>query len=323
VQLALAFLLAPLLLGYNAAAIESSTDHAPDPAHSQRAVRAARRVLRGPQRRMATHGIGLARRLRLTTLLHRLIALLPRAAAERLDNARRDVRMLVGEPVPAAAQHELEPAYNRLLRTLADRHPRGADGIGDYLEFGVYVGTSMTSMHRALDRLGIDHVRLVGFDSFEGLPAAARHEEDGYWRAGMYRSDIELTRERLTDAGVDWDRVNLVKGWFDETLDSARAPEYGIREAGVVMVDCDLYSSTKTALDFCEPLLAEESIVIFDDWSAAEAASDGRCVGERLAFEEFLDENPHFAATELPELAYSDTSAVFHVTRRNGNGHRA
>jgi O-methyltransferase len=317
-QLVLAVLLSPLLAGYNSAAAAAEVDSAPDPAHSQRAVRSAPRVLRGSRRRVAARGIDAARRLRLTRLVHRAIALLPRPIAERVDNLRRDLRMRAGDPAPAAHGDELEPTYDRLLRFLADRHPEGATGIGDYLEFGVYVGTTMTSMHRALNRLGLDHVRLYGFDSFEGLPETARTEEDGYWRPGMYRADIEVTQERLTAAGVDWNRVRLVKGWFDETLDRARIPEYGIGEASVVMVDCDLYSSTKTALDFCEPLLAQESILIFDDWRAGEAAADDRCVGERAAFEEFLDANPHFTAAELPEMAYSETSAVFRV-RRNGN----
>jgi hypothetical protein len=319
VQLALAFLLAPLLLGYHHAAIESSTDHAPEPAHNQRALRTATRVLRGSRRRVALRGIDLARRLRLTALLHHMIGLLPRPAAERLDNARRDLRMRAGEPVPAAQADELEPAFRQALSMLATQHPSGPHAIGDYLEFGVYVGTSMASMHRVVDDLGLDHVRLFGFDSFEGLPDAARDEENGFWRAGMYRSDIELTRERLTDAGVDWDRVHLVKGWFDETLTDERAADLGIERASVVMVDCDLYSSTTAVMDFCEPLLADEAIVIFDDFRAG----DSECPrdGERRAFEEFLDTNRHFTATELPHLTYSDTSSVFRVTRRNGNGH--
>ena len=33
-------------------------------------------------------------------------------------------------------------------------------GLGDYLEFGVYTGTSLIAMYRALHSLGLDHVRL-------------------------------------------------------------------------------------------------------------------------------------------------------------------
>jgi hypothetical protein len=69
-------------------------------------------------------------------------------------------------------------------------------------------------------------------------------------------------------------------------------------------------------MGFCEPLLADEAIVIFDDFRAGD--SESQPDGEERALEEFLDANPHFAATELPHLTYSDTSTVFRITRRNG-----
>jgi Macrocin-O-methyltransferase (TylF) len=309
-----ACLTAPLLLVEGKSASEAVGDQAP----AVRATRAAARRLGPTQRRALAHGIGIARRLRLTAVLHRVIHRLPTRVADRLDNARRNVRMRAGEPVPAAEGGELEPAFLRMLQLLTARHEGGSDAIGDYLEFGVYIGTSLTAMHRALDCLGLDQVRLFGFDSFEGLPEAARYEENGYWRAGMYRADIELTRERLTEAGVRWDRTKLVKGWFDETLTRELADEHRIERASVVMVDCDLYSSTEAVLRFCEPLLADEAIVIMDDYRAG----DDECPrdGERRAFTEFLARHPQFEAVELPELAYSRTSAVFLVTR---SGERA
>jgi O-methyltransferase len=311
-----ACLVVPLLLGCRLPSAEAAADGTPDLAHSQTlAPRAAGRLLRSRhQRRVLAGGIGLARRLRLTGALHRLIALLPQHFAGRVDNARRDLRMLAGDPAPAAAEDEVEPAFRAALELLARRN-RNGDGLGDYLEFGVYVGTSMACMHRALRDLGHNDVRLFGFDSFEGLPSNARHEEDGYWRPGMYRADIEVTRERLTEAGVDWDRTTLVEGWFDETLTPARAAELGLERAGVVMVDCDLYSSTTQALAFVEPLLTEEAVLVFDDWAAA-GGGDDRLVGERQAFEEFLAAHPELEATERPELRYSDTAAVFLVSRR-------
>ena len=313
-----ACLVVPLLLAGRLPSAEAAAVDVPDLARGRTlAPRATARVLRGRhQRRVLSGGIALARRLRLTGALHRLIALLPQRSAARLDNARRDLRMRAGDPAPAAAEHEVEPAFRAAVELLT-RRSRNGDGLGDYLEFGVYVGTSMACMHRALRDLGHGGVRLFGFDSFEGLPSHARHEEDGYWRAGMYRADIELTRERLTEAGVDWDRTVLVEGWFHETLTPARAAELGIERASVVMVDCDLYSSTKQALAFVEPLVADPALRVVDDWAAA-GGSDDRLVGERPAFEEFLAAHPELQATELSQLRYSDTAAVFLVTRRSG-----
>jgi hypothetical protein len=51
------------------------------------------------------------------------------------------------------------------LNLLADRHGRAA--LGDYLEFGVYNGTSLLCTYRACEEAGLTHVRLFGFDSFQ------------------------------------------------------------------------------------------------------------------------------------------------------------
>lgn len=75
--------------------------------------------------------------------------------------------------------------------------------------------------------------RVVGFDSFEGLP------ED--WRTGFERGAFDdLSPDRPGSPG------ELVVGWFDDTL-----PEFlsGTGESiSLLHVDCDLYSSTVTVL---------------------------------------------------------------------------
>ena len=45
--------------------------------------------------------------------------------------------------------------------------------------------------------------------------------------------------------------MTLVAGWFDDTLNEATIQKHRITKASVIMIDCDLYSSTKAALDFC------------------------------------------------------------------------
>ena len=32
------------------------------------------------------------------------------------------------------------------------------------------------------------------------------------------------------------------------------------------MIDCDIYSSARTALDFCGPLIRDRAVLVFDDW---------------------------------------------------------
>lgn len=177
--------------------------------------------------------------------------------------------------------------------------------IGDYLEFGVSRGTSLACMHQALDRTALRHVRLFGFDSFEGLPPEAAREG---WNPGDFKSTLGATRRNLTRAGVEWDRVRLVKGWFRETLTDASRDQLGLRRASLIMVDCDIYAAARECLHFCAPLIGDHAVLFFDDWDM-----DSNGAGEKKAFAEFLAEHPEFHAEPL--RSYLPTARVFLVTR--------
>ena len=51
---------------------------------------------------------------------------------------------------------------------------------------------------------------------------------------------------------LTWDngRVELVPGWFDESLTDETRSRLGIERASVIMMDCVLEASTLTALEF-------------------------------------------------------------------------
>jgi O-methyltransferase len=205
---------------------------------------------------------------------------------------------------PLVPERELEATYRDALELLASR--AGSDDVGEYLEFGVYVGTSLLCMHRASNAVGLGSMRLFGFDSFQGLPDAAAMEGEGAWRPGQFQADYESVRENLTRSGIEWRRTVLVPGWFEDTLHPNLALQLGIEKAGIVMIDCDIYSSARTALAFCAPLIRDQATIVFDDWN-----SSG--LGERRAFEEFLAEHPDLKTEELP--SYSEKAKVFLVMR--------
>ncbi|MHC4177692.1 MAG: TylF/MycF/NovP-related O-methyltransferase [Planctomycetota bacterium] len=211
-------------------------------------------------------------------------------------------------------ERELTAKYREALLTLTSE--RGPAYLGDYLEFGVSIGTSLACMFRVLKELGYTGSRLFGFDSFEGLPETAL-TDDGPWKPKQYACDIEISRQFLTEKGIDWNRVFLIKGWFSDTLNPAVVESYGIRKASIIMVDCDLYSSALQALRFGAPLILDEAIIFFDDWNSDGLAEKN--LGEKRAFTEFLTEHPCFEVADFG--SYSEDAAVFHVTRKN-RGHR-
>jgi hypothetical protein len=193
------------------------------------------------------------------------------------------------------------------LRELRRREP--AETIGDYLEFGVSRGTSTVCVFRVLQDEALDHVRLIGFDSFEGLPVEAATEG---WRPGAFRSTLGATRRYLAARGVDLDRVTLVKGWFKDTLTPEARDRFAIGKASLIMIDCDIYAASKEALAFCEPHIRERAIVIFDDWGHK---SDVGEIGQKEAWEEFLRDHPVLRAEPLP--AYIPQARVFLVSRQS------
>ncbi|MGH9348602.1 MAG: TylF/MycF/NovP-related O-methyltransferase [Vicinamibacterales bacterium] len=206
-----------------------------------------------------------------------------------------------------------EPAYRALLArglgALLERH--GPESFGDYLEFGVYNGTSLTCMYRELVSFGLDDVRLFGFDSFQGLPPDAHLEDEGRWRPGSCCSSLSFTTAVLESEGVDRSRVTLVPGWFRDTLNARTIRRHGIRKASIVMIDCDLYSAARDALEFCGPLIGDHALLLFDEYRPY--GLDGKLAGERRAFDEFLADWRCFEAR--PFGSYIRRAEAFLVTR--------
>jgi O-methyltransferase len=140
---------------------------------------------------------------------------------------------------------------------------------------------------------------MFGFDSFEGLPDEAAIDDGGLWKPGEFAAPYELTKQRIADAGVPESRVSLIKGWFSDTLNDETVARHGIAKASVIMIDADMYLSTKQALDFCVPLIQQEAVLIMDDWYAFDGSFVERNMGQPRALKEFLAENPHFQTTDV------------------------
>jgi O-methyltransferase len=228
----------------------------------------------------------------------------------RLRLARLQVRLGYMQGLTLVPEQDLQRSYEAALRLLGDDVGTSSAA---YLDFGVYVGTSMACMYRAASRVGASGLRLVGFDSFQGMPEGVEAEDDPRWHAGELYSDLELTRRNLARLNVPLDRVDLVPGWFEESLTDETRNRLGLERAAVVMVDCVISSSTRVALEFCAPLVRDRSIFFFDDWATVDLADRG--LGERAAFEAWLAEHAEMKAEELPALSFDRASRAFMISR--------
>jgi hypothetical protein len=117
-----------------------------------------------------------------------------------------------------------------------------------YLEFGVFEGRSMRWW---ASHLKTPDARLVGFDSFEGLP------ED--WRPGLGIGHFATGQP----PAIDDSRVSFEVGWFDDTLPRFSIPEH---DQLILNIDCDLYSSALSVLHWATPHLRAGTLVYFDEY---------------------------------------------------------
>ena len=251
--------------------------------------------------------LSILRKLKITHVLKPFKPLMPAKVRKWANKDRKKYRELV-------VTDEINRVYNDSIMLL--KKEMGELEIGDYLEFGVNKGTSLSCMIRNCNRLGLDNTRFFGFDSFEGLPPTAADDDEGAWEPGAYRFPYKETCKYLEKRGVDWDKTHLIKGWFSDTLNKELIEEYSIDKASLIMVDSDMYLSAKEALDFCVPLIKDKAIVYFDDWSSGDNLAEMN-LGEKRAFEEFLSENENLEAKQIDrykDIFGKDNGIVFLVS---------
>lgn len=180
--------------------------------------------------------------------------------------------------------------------------------IGDYLEFGVFNGASISSMYLTAKKLNTP-MRFFGFDAFQGLPPGAEKEDDKVWKKGFYACSFAKMKECLKRKGIDPNEINWVKGWYNKTLNNKTIKKFNLKKIGIVFIDCDTYSSSKEVLNFLASLITESVIICLDDWKLNDL--DVKGLGEYKAFNEFLEENPQLKAKEI--RSYNRKSKSFLV----------
>jgi hypothetical protein len=179
---------------------------------------------------------------------------------------------------------------------------------GDYYEFGLYRGYSFWSAQQSANLLGLDQVRFFGFDSFKGLPKLEGIDVGSKeFSERDFAASLEEVKWYLEKYGVDWKRSFLIEGYYDDSLDDGLKSEFEMKPVMVALIDCDLYSSTVSVLDFLADLLQDGSILLFDDWNCFEKSDEK---GERRAFREFLDRHPYWRADPFVSFGWHGQSFI-------------
>ncbi|MGE0387632.1 MAG: TylF/MycF/NovP-related O-methyltransferase [Gammaproteobacteria bacterium] len=155
-------------------------------------------------------------------------------------DARRESVEYIKANMRAATICEGRPALHRL----AFEHAR-LEGL--VIELGVKAGGTIRGIAAMTPHA------VHGFDSFLGLP------ED--WAGTSLRKGKFSTGGRLPNVPPN---VILHAGWFDRTL-----PEFVQAQRGPIAfmhVDCDLYSSTRTAFEVLGHWIVPGTVLVFDEY---------------------------------------------------------
>lgn len=181
---------------------------------------------------------------------------------------------------------------------------------GAIIECGVYRGNSlMLYMHLSsiLEPYAINR-SIIGFDTFAGFTSIDQHEDPKDINAQMFSDTDQTLIQDMIDASDLVRPVNriprcqLVKGDIAET-----APEFVKTRPDLVVamliLDTDLYESTKVALETFLPLMPKGGVVVFDEVAYVNFP------GETAALKEILDLNK----IELKRLPFDSCVGYFRV----------
>lgn len=211
----------------------------------------------------------------------------------------------------------LNQGTSKTLGLLAGFHLLNRIGVeGDYLEFGVRGGDTFRNAilaagqgYRSSPQRRFPG-RFIAFDSFAGLPAAASMDEPGNPYAPGDFAASRQSFERNLGRLLSLHPIEVVAGWFEETLVEATAARLDLRRAAFVNVDCDLYESTVPVLEFVTPLLQNGTIVYFDDWYSVNGSMDQ---GEARAAREWLQRYPRVRLVEYRNVGITGKMFVANI----------
>jgi hypothetical protein len=117
-------------------------------------------------------------------------------------------------------------------------------------EFGVWKGRGINYLARKFPQVIVN-----GFDSFSGLPEkwAGNDLDKGYFNLNGVVPNIEKN-------------VKLYVGNFDDTIPKFMKEILNSPKIDLLVIDCDIYSSTETVLTLTLPKIKKGSVLVFDEY---------------------------------------------------------
>ena len=193
---------------------------------------------------------------------------------------------------------------------------------GSLVEAGTFTGGCSAYILKAHMRIEKSQFKeFWGFDSFEGMPAPTLNDGDqsSIWLTGKKMNDLDndylgkLVGHSMNKAnykkclnylektGYPLDKINLIKGWFQDTL---KVNKHLIKKIALLRLDGDFYESTMVTLEELYPLVSKGGVIIVDDY--------GGFQGCKKAVDEYFEKiNYH------PPLIYVENSIRYFIKQKD------
>ena len=180
---------------------------------------------------------------------------------------------------------------------------------GDYLEFGIFQGSSFCHSircHRELIKHdpNIPTKKFYGFDSFQGFGDLNQEDQHPFYKDQNFSTSLIKVKRRVAKAAGNNIDARIVPGFFKDSL----RQDIGIEKSGIIFIDSDTFESASQALEFSASTVQTGTFIVLDDYFSY-CGRDDR--GVRRAFLEFLKKG--FEVREV--LKYGMGGAAFVVSR--------
>ena len=199
-------------------------------------------------------------------------------------------------------------SYINLLRFIRDFSKTFKLGAHQFFEFGVLNGESIIN---AIGQLRGELGLVTGFDTFSGIPELIEQDSDPknlgptFYEGNFHGlSRIEVQNLILKATRFPGDKINLIEGDFRRTL-----KEFKLNMDFFPLIfhlDCDIFSSSLSALEFIAESAQDGSWLLCDDYWMYRGHPS---MGQRKAIDLVFKNHPR--VTLSPYTNYNGYSRAF------------
>lgn len=132
---------------------------------------------------------------------------------------------------------------------------------GNVIELGTYKGGSTVPMAYLLEAVHSDK-RIFACDTFRGHPYNDKFSTHPMGKKGVFSdTSVQYVRREFRRLGVI-SRITIVEGLFESVLEK----QLGNERFSLAFVDCDLYKSALSALEFLSSRMAHKGRIVLHDY---------------------------------------------------------